>query len=134
MNLNIITHKLASDFLTLFFERLEDQNIDYAVLRNYEGLPDINSSKDVDLLFKSSDIGIAKNLALDIAANIGYKCIWKNPLDYLEGLVFVKQQDKIVYSVKLDLFRELKWRGFSYCNSHEILKNNCPKMYKSWIV
>lgn len=127
MNLNIITHKLASDFLTLFFERLEDQNIDYAVLRNYEGLPDINSSKDVDLLFKSSDIGIAKNLALDIAANIGYKCIWKNPLDYLEGLVFVKQQDKIVYSVKLDLFRELKWRGFSYCNSHEILKNRLSK-------
>lgn len=123
----MIKHKIASDFLILFFGRLEEQNIDYAVLRNHEGLPDHNSSKDVDLLFRNSDVIIAKNIALDIAENIGYKCIWKNPLDYLEGLVFVKQRDDIIFSVKLDLFNGLKWRGFAYCDSHQILRNRLSK-------
>ena len=127
VNTDPITHKLASDLLVLFFERLDDQNIDYAVLRNHEGLPYLNNSKDVDLLFKSSDISRARGLALEIAASIDYKCIWKNPLDYLEGLVFVKQKGDIVYSVKLDLFNGLKWRGFTYCDSHLILKNRLSK-------
>lgn len=34
---------------------LEDNNIEYAVLRNFDGLPEYNSSRDIDILIRKQD-------------------------------------------------------------------------------
>lgn len=121
MDTDLTTTKLASDFLELFFNQLDTRGVNYVVLRNAEGLPYHNNSKDIDLLFSPKEILDAKRLVFEIAEELEYKCIWKNPLDYLYGLVLVKQVDDVIYSVKLDLFNGLIWRGFSYCKVDEIL-------------
>ena len=72
------------------------------------------------------------NLILKEAKELGYNCIWLNPLDYLVGLVLAKIENGIIYSIKIDLFIGLKWRGIEYINSDLILSKKIP--YKEFFV
>ena len=41
--------RTSTEFLTTFFEYL-NKNGEYAVLRNFEGLPAHNNSRDIDII------------------------------------------------------------------------------------
>ena len=56
----------AGDLIESFFQSLDDNNIEYAVLRNYIGLPLSNSSKDIDILFNPSDIDNTHDTEINI--------------------------------------------------------------------
>lgn len=105
--------KLIQDF----FLQLEQAKINYIVLRNYEGLPETNSSKDVDILIDEVNINLAKDILKDIYKELHYNLIWKNELDYLTGYAFAKKVNEKIYSVKIDIFHGLKWRGVNYINN-----------------
>lgn len=125
-------NNIASDFLVNIFKKFKNESIEYVVLRNYEKLPFDNDSKDVDILIKPSTIDNTLNLILKEAKELGYSCIWINPLDYLVGLVVAKVENGAIYSVKIDLFIGLKWRGIEYINSDLILSRAIP--YKEFFV
>lgn len=125
-------NNIASDFLVNIFKKFKKKSIEYVVLRNYEKLPFDNDSKDVDILIKPSTIDNTLNLILKEAKELGYNCIWLNPLDYLVGLVLAKIENGIIYSIKIDLFIGLKWRGIEYINSDLILSKKIP--YKEFFV
>lgn len=125
-------NNIASDFLVNIFKKFKKKSIEYVVLRNYEKLPFDNDSKDVDILIKPSTIDNTLNLILKEAKELGYNCIWLNPLDYLVGLVLAKIENGIIYSIKIDLFIGLKWRGIEYINSDLILSKQIP--YKEFFV
>ena len=112
----------AGDLITTFFNELDVQEISYAVLRNYEGLPEINTSKDIDILFNPSEIDNTQSILMDCASNLGYLLIWSNPLDYLKGFVFAKVGNS-VQTIKFDLFVGLRWRGIDFLNSSKLLAN-----------
>jgi hypothetical protein len=124
--------EFGSKLIKEFFIELEKEKIDYIVLRNYEGLPEKNSSKDVDILIDENNINLAHNLLLRIAEKLEYNFIWKNKLDYLSGYAFVKVIDNIVYSVKIDLFYNLKWRGLYYIDNKIIFDKK--ELYNSLYV
>ena len=125
-----MTYKIsfAGELVTVFLKLLNAQNIRYAVLRNYEGLPKRNKSKDVDILFEPSKINLVQKILFECASRIGYQLIWTNSLDYLIGFVFVKVGD-IVKTVKIDLFIGFRWRGIEYLNAKEIISKR--KKYKN---
>ena len=125
-------NNIASDFLVNIFKKFKNESIEYVVLRNYEKLPFDNDSKDVDILIKACTIDNTFNLILKEAKELGYNCIWLNPLDYLVGLVLAKIENGIIYSIKIDLFIGLKWRGIEYINSDLILSKQIP--YKEFFV
>ena len=127
-----MNNNIASDFLVNIFKKFKKNSIEYVILRNYEKLPYDNDSKDVDILIKPSTIDNTLNLILKEAKELGYKCIWLNPLDYLVGLVLAKIENGIIYSIKIDLFIGLKWRGIEYINSDLILSKQIP--YKEFFV
>lgn len=112
----------ASDLLSSFFKEIA--NKDYAVLRNFEGLPNENISKDVDILVKDNQIEQVIEKLVVCASRLNYQMIWKNKLDYLCGFVFVKITNDGIYSVKIDLFNNLKWRGIEYLNTNRIINNS----------
>lgn len=116
-------NNLASDLLKLFFDYLNINKIDYVILRNYEGLPKNNVSKDVDILINSYYHTEAAELLKQTAQELKYQLIWKNKLDYLYGFAFVKRVGDEIYSVKIDLFEGLKWHGCFYINQNYIFKN-----------
>ena len=109
--------KFASDLINIFFLKLNLNNINYIVLRNYEGLPEVNYSKDIDILIDDRDVVFVNTILLNLNKKLGYSLIWENGLDYLTGYAFVKKVDNIVYSIKIDLFHGLKWRGLEYIDS-----------------
>lgn len=113
----------ASDLFGSFAAKLNDSDISYLVLRNYESLPGFNESKDVDMLFSPGDVDAAFDCLKRSAVDLGYSLIWVNPLDYLLGAVFVRVGGDKTSSIKFDLFKGLKWRGCSYINHEYILKN-----------
>jgi energy-coupling factor transporter ATP-binding protein EcfA2 len=119
MNIKI---SFAGDLVTAFFKELDYQDISYAVLRNYEGLPEKNTSKDIDILFNPSETDNTQSILMECASNLGYLLIWSNPLDYLKGFVFAKVGDS-VQTIKFDLFIGLRWRGLDYLSSKKLLAN-----------
>ena len=127
-----MNNNIASDFLVNIFKKFKKNSIEYVILRNYEKLPYDNDSKDVDILIKACTIDNTFNLILKEAKELGYNCIWLNPLDYLVGLVLAKIENGIIYSIKIDLFIGLKWRGIEYINSDLILSKKIP--YKEFFV
>ena len=127
-----MNNNIASDFLVNIFKKFKKNSIEYVILRNYEKLPYDNDSKDVDILIKACTIDNTFNLILKEAKELGYNCIWLNPLDYLVGLVLAKIENGIIYSIKIDLFIGLKWRGIEYINSDLILSKQIP--YKEFFV
>lgn len=127
-----MNNNIASDFLVNIFKKFKKKSIEYVILRNYEKLPYDNDSKDVDILIKACTIDNTFNLILKEAKELGYNCIWLNPLDYLVGLVLAKIENGIIYSIKIDLFIGLKWRGIEYINSDLILSKQIP--YKEFFV
>lgn len=116
-------NKFPSDFVKQFFTNLNKDNIRYAVLRNYELLPEDNDSKDVDIIVEPAVINEVVVILKETAQDNGYQLIWVNELDYLEGFVFVKIDGSNVYSIKLDIFNGFKWRGCSYINHNVILNS-----------
>ena len=127
-----MNNNIASDFLVNIFKKFKKNSIEYVILRNYEKLPYDNDSTDVDILIKACTIDNTFNLILKEAKELGYNCIWLNPLDYLVGLVLAKIENGIIYSIKIDLFIGLKWRGIEYINSDLILSKQIP--YKEFFV
>ena len=83
----IIKSDFADDLVTIFFKKLNDNSIEYAVLRNYEGLPEKNTSKDIDILLNPIEIENTQNVLMECASNLGYLLIWSNPLDFLKGFI-----------------------------------------------
>ena len=49
-----------------FFNELTKERIDYIVLRNHEGLPQINSSKDVDILIDKKNLFITNKILIKL--------------------------------------------------------------------
>ncbi len=113
----------AADLLKDLFLEFNKHNVRYAVLRNYEGLPDSNSSKDVDILISQNDVKFVTKLIFKVSKENNYQIIWKSKLDYLKGFVFCKLGDDKVFSIKLDIFNGFKWRGMSYLNEAEVLNS-----------
>lgn len=118
-----MNNHFASDILIKLIQELNKENLKYAVLRNYEGLPSSNFSKDVDMLIEPKQSMKIIVLLKKIAESLDYDLVWKNKLDYLDGFVFMKIHGNSFHIIKLDLFKGLLWRGMYYLNADDILNN-----------
>ena len=58
----------TADFQSKFFILLNSK-IDYVVLRNFEGLPERNDSRDIDIALKRSDYFDIKQSLLELVEN-----------------------------------------------------------------
>ena len=53
------------------FTALDDNGIEWAVFRNFKGLPNNNPSKDVDLLVNRKQISLARKVIEDTMRKVG---------------------------------------------------------------
>ena len=73
-------NKICENIFTEFTKKLNSENIRYFVLRNYEGLPETNTSKDVDIIVEPGFLKRSKEILLEI-----YK---ENEMDYYYEVVY----------------------------------------------
>ena len=70
--------KFPESFCTDLFKSLNSKNWRYAVLRNYDGLPKNNSSKDIDIIIDKEKKKILNRFITKIAKKHKMKIIWKS--------------------------------------------------------
>ena len=113
----------TSDFLKIIFDFL-NKNVEYAVLRNFEGLPYHNNSRDIDIAIEhSSFIKIGKSL-VTLINDCNWKIITNLKSDRLITWVCgIVRDDNTVDVVQLDFFYHTSLFGIILLENKEILAN-----------
>ncbi|MGL1922388.1 MAG: hypothetical protein OCD03_15315 [Hyphomicrobiales bacterium] len=62
-------------FLKIFFKKLEEKKIYYAVMRNYDSLPETTNGSDLDVLFLPKDAKVIKQIVSESFAEAGGQAI-----------------------------------------------------------
>lgn len=115
------TETYLSQYLNRVFLELEDLNIQYCILRNYEKLP-YYTDNDIDILVskyrKQDMIRIAKNTAKELGWSlydqIEYSCT---------ALYFTKIIENKLEVIHLDICTDIDWKNNIIISGQEILSN-----------
>lgn len=101
-----------------------NENADYAVLRNYEGLPYENKSRDIDIAIEKKDwIRIRKQL-VDLIQQCGWKIVTYLQSDRLQTLVCgIVREDNTVDLVQFDFFYHTSVFGLVLVENKDFLKH-----------
>ena len=112
----------TADFLKQLFYWLNN-NAEYAVLRNYEGLPYNNNSRDIDIAIEKKEwIRIRKHL-VELIQQCGWNIVtYLNSDRLLTWVCGVVHEDDSVDLVQLDFFYQTSVFGIVLLENKEILK------------
>lgn len=81
-----------------------NENVDYAVLRNYEGLPYENKSRDIDIIITKSDYRKIRNDFVQLLVSNGYKIVSFFESERLQTIICGRVSDSIVDLLQFDFF------------------------------
>lgn len=90
---------------------LDDAGIKWMVMRNYEGLPDFNRSKDVDIGISKSDFQRVNILISETLNRHGFTNMFKVRYQYAICSTYFYQSEEKVDSIKIDLIDGFVWKG-----------------------
>ncbi|MBU4186200.1 MAG: hypothetical protein KKI12_00310 [Proteobacteria bacterium] len=107
-------------FLTELFQRLNDNNIHYCVLRNYESLPYSLNGSDLDLLIPKSELTTTWKIIQHSAKECGGKCINKYRVEAVITS-FLGYYDNKWWGAHIDIFPSLEHRGIPYYNADKVI-------------
>ncbi len=114
--------KSAADFLTSFFSLLNEE-AEYAVLRNFEGLPAHNSSRDIDLILERATYKRLKSAMQRLVKEAGWQLLTYLKSDRLITWVCGGVDDGCkVELVQLDFFFDTSVFGVRLMSARELLK------------
>lgn len=113
-----------------FMRELNDESIRYFILRNYEGLPDINESKDIDLIIEPGKYERAAQLLLQVFEE--YKIEYYYVVKYERVRCWFGMNASDDFAIHIDLIEGYVNKGFEIFE-FEKLYNNTVK-YKEYNV
>jgi len=108
-------------FLILFTTNLKNKNIQFCILRNYEGLPFKNNSNDIDFLLLPEDL----SKALKILSNLdGIRVTGLIERPYVTSIFLNNVQwGNNINSIQIDIIVMLSWKGLPFLSVHSVLSN-----------
>jgi thymidylate kinase len=116
------TRMTLAQFLRRFFADLNQHEIRWCVLRNYDGLPEHNGSDDIDILVDRTQFP----LVLRLLASIPQILITDFVRHLHETSVFVGGLEE--QGVHLDFTFEFGWKGQIYLEAHDVLRRSRPDL------
>lgn len=114
------THARA---LAAAFNALDEEGIDWLVLRNHEGLPQANRSKDVDLGLDKADFLRAEKAISYALLSVGFDRVFVENFQYVRCLTFFNMNGPAPASIKIDLLDGFVFRGAQVFHFRDILAN-----------
>lgn len=115
--------KNSVDFLTTFFNYLND-NSEYAVLRNYEGLPAHNNSRDIDIVIEHSTYCRIKNSLISLIEGEGWKIVvYLNSDRLITWVCACVDNNSHTEIVQFDFFFHTSLFGIHLLEAKDFLKN-----------
>ena len=115
-------NELASHHIKAVIELLNEQ-ADYAVLRNYEGLPDNNKSRDIDIIITKESLRKIRPALLQMIEENGWKIVTYLNSDRLYTYVLSVGDDTKTELVQWDFFVNTSVWGVLLMDAPEFLKN-----------
>ena len=113
----------APELLTVLFGHL-NENCEYAVLRNFEGLPEKNNSRDIDIIIERRAYKKQKKALIALIEEHGWKIItYLNSDRVVTWVCGCVDQDSSVEIVQLDFFFNTSLFGVRLINANEFLAN-----------
>ena len=113
----------APELLTVLFGHL-NENCEYAVLRNFEGLPEKNNSRDIDIIIERKSYKKEKTNLIALLEKHGWKIItYLNSDRVVTWVCGCVDCDSNVEIVQLDFFFNTSLFGVRLINAKEFLAN-----------
>jgi thymidylate kinase len=98
--------------LSAVFNALNQSGLSWLVLRNYDGLPHVNRSKDVDLGFSKTDFVRARAIIGSAMAAHGFDRVATDDYQYAWCTTYFRVDPTgSVTSIKIDILDGFVWRG-----------------------
>ena len=114
------TRLTLAQFLQRFFTGLNENGIRWCVLRNYEDLPEDNSSEDIDILIRPTEFP----LVLRLIAGIPNVFITGVVRHHHEASVFLGGLEG--QGIHLDFTFEFSWKGHVFLDASAVLDRSLP--------
>lgn len=113
----------TADFLKKIFDFL-NKEVEYAVLRNFEGLPSHNDSRDIDIAIEKADfLKIRRQLTALIEESGWYIVTYLNSDRLVTWVCGVVHEDNNVDLVQFDFFYHTSVFGIVLIENKDILRN-----------
>ena len=113
----------APELLAALFGHL-NEHCDYAVLRNFEGLPEKNNSRDIDIIIERKTYKKQKNALIALLENHHWKIItYLNSDRVVTWVCGCVDQDSNVEIIQLDFFFNTSLFGVRLIDAKEFLAN-----------
>lgn len=96
------------------FEELDNNNVCWMIMRNYEGLPKINTSKDVDIAIPRRDWKKARGIIYDVLRKRGFQKVLFTRFQSILCHTFYQFNNGEIVALKIDIFACYEWRGAEY--------------------
>ena len=113
----------APELLSALFEHL-NKNAEYAVLRNFEGLPEKNDSRDIDIIIERKTYNKQKNALIALLEKHSWKIItYLNSDRVVTWVCGCIDKESNVEIIQLDFFFNTSLFGVRLINAKEFLAN-----------
>ncbi|MDE7160142.1 MAG: hypothetical protein K2O24_04785 [Muribaculaceae bacterium] len=100
-----------------------NENTEYAVMRNFEGLPDSNSARDIDIIIRKKDFRRIKPGLIDIFVRTGWKIVTYLDSDRLITFVCARNDGDRTSIMQWDFFVDTSVFGIRLMSADEFLKD-----------
>lgn len=102
------------------FEALDEQNIPWMIMRNYERLPEVNTSKDIDIAIPRKDWKKSRELIYQVLKNQGFTHVMFTKFQSILCHTFYCFENDEIIALKIDIFACYEWRGAEYISFEKL--------------
>ena len=105
-------------FLQRFFSLMNSNSL-YAILRHAEGLPEVNTSRDIDVLILHKDLSFIKHQLYKLALECNIFVLYETCDNQFYSIVLGTSHEELI---QLDFQYNFAWMGIDLLDEREILK------------
>ena len=124
--------KLQSKAFQMISHELNKEGIQWMVMRNYEGLPYENRSKDLDIGIAHKDFKRSHKIINNVMKNVGFTKIFYIRYQYALCSTYFFDDGNNLESLKIDLIDGFVWRGAQLVDFSETYERRIK--YKNFFV
>lgn len=113
-----------AEALKAVFKALDCGNIRWMIMRNYEGLPEVNTSKDIDIAIPRQDWKGARDIIYRTLRERGFTKVLFTKFQSILCHTFYKFEEGDITALKIDIFACYEWRGAEYISFDKLYKES----------
>ena len=112
---------LHIEFTSTLFRELENEDVQYFILRNYENLPEQNLGKDIDIVIKPKAYSQTEKILLKVMAMFDIHYYQITQFDRMRCWYIM--DDKKHFGIHIDIIENEVYKGFEFFSFEKLYKN-----------